>query len=103
MLEEIDPNLIDFGDSPVPVEWKNRLRQKLMQKRNVFSLHEWEVGLAKGVEHCIRLADTRPFRERSRRIAPADIDDVRRHLKDLLESRNNQGVEEPVCFSYRYC
>ncbi len=86
MLEEMDPNLIDFGDSPVPVEWKNRLRQKLMQKRNVFSLHEWEVGLAKGVEHCIRLADTRPFRERSRRIAPADIDDVRRHLKDLLEA-----------------
>ncbi len=44
------------------------------------------MGLAKGVEHCIRLADTRPFRERSRRIAPADIDDVRRHLKDLLEA-----------------
>ncbi|XP_067235363.1 uncharacterized protein [Chanodichthys erythropterus] len=84
--EEIDPSLFDFGDSPIPVEWKERLRQKLMQKRNVFSLHEWEVGLAKGVEHCIRLSDTRPFRERSRRIAPADIEDVRRHLKDLLEA-----------------
>ncbi len=30
--------------------------------------------------------DTQPFRERSRRIAPADIDDVHRHLKDLLEA-----------------
>ncbi len=38
------------------------------------------------MEQCIRLADTQPFRERSRRIAPADIDDVHRHLKDLLEA-----------------
>lgn len=50
----------------------------------MFSLSEWEVGLAKDVEHNIRLSDPRPFRERSRRLAPADIEDVRRHLKDLL-------------------
>lgn len=31
-LEEIDPSLFDFRDSPIPVEWKERLRQKLMQK-----------------------------------------------------------------------
>lgn len=49
-----------------------------------FSSHEWDVGLAKGVEHKIRLSDQRPFRERSRRIAPADIDDVRKHLQELL-------------------
>ncbi len=39
MLDKINPSLIDSGDSPIPVEWKKRLRQKLMQKRNVFSLH----------------------------------------------------------------
>ncbi|KAL6470660.1 hypothetical protein MHYP_G00217790 [Metynnis hypsauchen] len=65
-------------------EWKERLRKKICSRRQVFSLHEWEVGLAKGVEHHIRLSDPRPFRERSRRIAPADIEDVRRHLQDLL-------------------
>lgn len=48
--------------------------------------HEWDVGLAKGVEHHIRLSDPRPFRERSRRLAPADIDDVRRHLQELLKA-----------------
>lgn len=51
---------------------------------HVFSLEEWDVGLAKGVTHHIRLRDTRPFRERSRRITPADIEDVRRHLQELL-------------------
>lgn len=52
--------------------------------QNVFSLDEWEVGLATGVEHQIRLSDPTPFRERSRRLAPADIDDVRRHIQQLL-------------------
>lgn len=82
----LDPKLINFGDSPIPESWKDRLRQKLSSRATVFSLHEWDVGLAKGVEHHIRLSDTRPFRERSRRLAPADIEDVRKHLKDLLKA-----------------
>lgn len=80
----LDPELFDFGDSPVPEEWKKRLSQELAKRRNVFSLDEWDVGLAKGVEHQIRLSNPTPFRERSRRLAPADIDDVRRHLQQLL-------------------
>lgn len=82
--EVLDAKLFDFSDSPMPEAWKERLGQKLAKRGNVFSLDEWDVGLAKGVEHHIRLHDPRPFRERSRRIAQADIDDVRRHLKDLL-------------------
>ncbi|KAJ8385585.1 hypothetical protein AAFF_G00184470 [Aldrovandia affinis] len=62
--QEFDPRLIEFGDSPIPEQWKDRLRQKLSERASVFSLHEWDVGLAKGVEHNIRLSDSRPFRER---------------------------------------
>lgn len=80
----IDPALFDFGDSPIPEMWKKRLAQKLSRRAGVFSLEEWEVGLAKGIEHNIRLKDPSPFRERVRRLAPADIDDVRRHLQELL-------------------
>ncbi|KAJ8333963.1 hypothetical protein SKAU_G00412820 [Synaphobranchus kaupii] len=80
----IDPALFDVGDSPIPETWKRRLVQKLSKRAGVFSLEEWDVGLAKGVEHDIRLIDPRPFRERVRRLAPADIDDVRRHLQELL-------------------
>jgi len=53
----------------------------------VFSVTEWEVGRDKDVKHTLRLIDWRPFREQSRRTAPEDIDDVRRHLKDLLAAR----------------
>lgn len=82
--EMIDPKLFNFGDSSIPAEWRERLQQGLSKRTKVFSLHEWDVGHAKGVEHNIRLSDSRPFRERSRRLAPADIDDVRKHLQDLL-------------------
>uniref|UniRef100_A0A3P9IMX9 ribonuclease H n=1 Tax=Oryzias latipes TaxID=8090 RepID=A0A3P9IMX9_ORYLA len=81
---QINPALFNFGDSPIPNEWKERLRQKLSERSNVFSTDEWDVGLATGVEHCIRLKDETPFRERSRRIAPADLEDMRRHLQGLL-------------------
>lgn len=80
---DFDKTLINFGDSPVTEEWKERLRQKLSQCSHVFSMEEWEVGEAKGVEHTIRLSDSRPFRQRSRRLTPADIDDVRKHLQEL--------------------
>ena len=80
----MDPSKFDFGDSPISKDWKDRLSQKLAQHSPVFSTDEWDVGLAKGVEHHIRLSDNAPFRERSRRIAPADFDDLRRHLQGLL-------------------
>lgn len=71
---QLDPELIQFGDT-ISQQRKDRLRKKLCERANVFSLHEWDVGLARDVEHHIRLTDPRPFRERSRRLAPADIDD----------------------------
>lgn len=75
--KRIDPSVFKFGDSPIPAAWEKRLRKKLAEHGNVFSLEEWDVGRAKGVKHIIRLSDSRPFRERSRRVAPADIDDVK--------------------------
>lgn len=36
------------------------------------------------MKHSIRLTDERPFHERSQRLAPADIDDVRRHIQELI-------------------
>ncbi|XP_038574937.1 uncharacterized protein LOC119902683 [Micropterus salmoides] len=83
---EFDKSVINFGDSPVSEQWRERLRQKLSERSHVFSVHEWDVGLAKGVEHTIRLSDARPFRERSRRLAPGDIEDVRKHLQELLRA-----------------
>ncbi len=41
----------------------------------------WDVrGVA---QHHIRLTEDKPFRERSRRLPPADLEDVRQHLEKL--------------------
>lgn len=77
---KLDPAIFNFGDSPIPEEWKNQLAHKMAERPGVFSLSEWDVGLAKGIEHRIRLKDPSPFRERVRRLALAEIDDVRKHL-----------------------
>ncbi|KAI4871331.1 hypothetical protein NFI96_009730, partial [Prochilodus magdalenae] len=82
----LSPSSFDFGDSPMPEEAKQRLCQKMLERREVFSCHEWDVGCSKSTKHEIRLTDPKPFRERSRRLAPADIEDVRKHLQELKEN-----------------
>lgn len=68
------------------------------RKKDVFSVDEWEVGMAQGVEHHIRLSDPRPFSEGSRHIALADIVDVRRCLKDLLAAIDKcQFCQSEIC------
>lgn len=80
---EFDAQQINFGDSPVSEEWKEILQQKLSARSQVFLLHGWDVGVAKGLEH-------RPFRERSRHLTPADPGDVRKPI---------QGITEHKCIS----
>lgn len=82
--DTIDANLFNFGSSTIPPHWKDRLRQRLTERAKVFSFSEWDVGCARGVEHCLRFTDDHPFRERSCRIAPADVTGVRKYLQELL-------------------
>lgn len=84
--EELTPAVFNFGDSPVPEEWKERLSQKMMERKDVFSCSEFDVGCAKSAEHQIRTTEDKPFRERSRRLAPCEVEDVRRHLNDLKKA-----------------
>ncbi len=41
------------------------------------------MGCSRSTQHHIRLTEDKPFRERSRRLAPADLEDVRQHLEKL--------------------
>lgn len=68
----------------VPLIQKFSLCLYRMRPNVKYSLHEWEVGLASEVEHHIQLSDSRPFRERSRHLSPADTEDVQNHIQDLL-------------------
>lgn len=80
---------------PFLLNGKCGLGKICLKDGQVFSLQEWEVGLASEVTHYIRLSDSRPFQKRSRHLTPADIEDVCRHLTDLLGARIIKELQSP--------
>lgn len=75
--------------------WKERIQNKLNEISNVFSHHDLDFGCTDKVNHHIKLHDTTPFKHRARPIHPQDIEAVRQHLRDLLESGVIRESESP--------
>ncbi|KAK1803889.1 hypothetical protein P4O66_003834 [Electrophorus voltai] len=86
MTNTLSPDAFDFGDSAMPEEAKQHLCEKMMERGEVFSHHEWDVGCSKSTLHEIRLMDSKLFRERSHHLAPGGIEDVHKHLRELQEN-----------------
>ena len=62
------------------------LIEKLLRKwKDVFSLHDLDLGKTSLTKHHINLSDPTPFKERHRRIPPAMVQSVREHLKEMLD------------------
>lgn len=61
----------------------------------VFSLHDLDYGHTEKVKHQIKLNDETPFKHRAQPIHPQDIDDVRKHLQELLEAGVIRESESP--------
>lgn len=85
----------DFGDSPLPTEWKERLTTMLNSMPDVFSHHDLDFGHTDKVKHHIRLSNETPFKFRPRPIHPHDVDAVRKHLQELLDSGIIRESESP--------
>ncbi|KAI3351102.1 hypothetical protein L3Q82_005672 [Scortum barcoo] len=75
----------DFGDSPLPPEWKERITRLLSSMPEVFSQHDMDFGHTNKVKHHIKLSDNTPFKHRARPIHPHDVDAVKKHLQELLD------------------
>ncbi|KAK7912833.1 hypothetical protein WMY93_013044 [Mugilogobius chulae] len=92
--EDVNLNF-DFGDSPVPPDWKERIISKLKRIPEVFSHHDLDFGCTDRVKHHIRLSDETAFKHRARPIHPRDLEAVRSHLRDLLEAGVIRESESP--------
>ena len=69
--------------------------QLLAKYHNVFSLDLAELGCTHSTEHTIKVTDDTPFKECFRQIPPPMVEEVRSHLKEMLESgaiRPNQSA-----------
>ncbi|KAG5276960.1 hypothetical protein AALO_G00111880 [Alosa alosa] len=85
----------DFGDSPLPPEWKERITRLLNSMPEVFSQHDMDFGHTDKVKHRIKLSDDTPFKHRARPIHPQDVDAVKKHLQELLEFGIIRESESP--------
>lgn len=85
----------DFGDSPLPPEWKERITGLLNSMPEVFSQHDMDFGHTSKVKHHINLSDNTPFKHRPRPIHPHDVDAVKKHLQELLDTGVIRESESP--------
>lgn len=74
----------NFGDSPIPPDWKERITKQLNDIPEVFAFHDLDFGCTSKVKHSIKLHDPTPFKHRARPIHPQDLEAVRKHLQELL-------------------
>ena len=71
-----------------PAEEAEKARGLLREYHDIFSLEKQDMGHTKATKHKIVLKDpeTPPFKERFRRILPPQLDEVREHLKLMLDA-----------------
>ena len=60
--------------------------QLLAKYHDVFLLDPAELGCTHSTEHIINVTDDTPFKERFRQIPPPMVEEVRNHLKEMVES-----------------
>ena len=69
---------------------------KLLKKHvDIFSTGESDIGFCDRIKHRIDLIDETPFKQKTRRIPPAMINEVRQHIEQLLSTGIIQKSKSP--------
>ena len=84
LFEKLDLSGLESWDAKVA----KQARSLLAEYHHLFSLEKNEIGHTKAAEHVIELKDPNaaPFKEQFRRILPPQVDEVREHLKLMLDT-----------------
>ena len=95
LLEKLDLT----GLEAWPEDQVEKACSLLREYHDVFSLEKCDVGHTKAAKHKIVLkdSDTPPFKERFRQIPPPQLDEVRAHLKMMLDAGVIQPSNNPWC------
>ena len=76
---------INLDGSALTNDQKQQVQRFLSKWQHVFSQSPTDLGRTNLVEHEIHLENEQPFKEPYRKIPPALVDEVREHLKEMLE------------------
>ena len=82
LFDELDLSGLDLW-APELADKAHRL---LAKYHDIFSLDPMELGCTHLTKHTIKVMDNTPFKEHFRRIPPPMVEEVRNHLKEMLES-----------------
>ena len=95
LLEKLDLT----GLEAWPTEQAEKARSLLREYHDIFSLEKHDTGHTKAAQHKIVLKDpnTPPFKERFHRIPLPLLDEVRAHLKMMLDARVIRPSNSPWC------
>ena len=77
---------IDLSKCSVSDTELDRLKTFLTTWKDVFSLHDNDIGCTSILKHKIHLTDYNPIKQRHRRVPPAALEELREHLCQLLEA-----------------
>ena len=82
-----------------PMEQAEKARSLLQEYHNIFSLEKHDMGHTNVTKHKIVLKDpdTPPFKEHFHRIPPPQLDEVREHLKLMLDAGVVRPSNSPWC------
>ena len=84
-IEKLFSKLNISGADEWSEENRLKLRQLFIKHHHIFALDDLELGKTDMVKHVIRIKDEKPFREHYQRIPPHQFDEVKKHLKEMLE------------------
>ena len=90
MIRQRHGTLLDGLDLSGLDLWAPKLADKahqlLVEYHDIFSLDLVELGCTHSTKHTIKVTDDTPFKEHFRQIPPPVVEEVRNHLKEMLES-----------------
>ena len=77
---------LDLESSKITSAQKEKVAEFLLKRKHIFSKGITDLGNCDLVKHEIKMKDDTPFKEPHRRIPPAIFQEVREHLKEMLEA-----------------
>ena len=98
LLDKLDLS----GLEALPVEEAEKARGLLREYHDIFSLEKHDMGHTNATKHKIVLKDpgTPPFKERFWQIPPPQLDEVREHLKLMLDAGVVRPSNSPWCNAF---